>query len=250
MPIMPVSTVGFGLKNNVNINFEGRKTGEKRETNRGAYVPIKSIPVAALIAMSPMTNVNKVYADEPVSPKIELATQTQQTGNVPFKTMPKSWQVVQQELVKDKKGEIRHILKFINTDSDASNFELVEFISYDEGDFLSAPELKRMIVTDVLGSKEDAYWNEWTLCGIQLDTNDPNNYAPSGKADFIHLDTEDIYTGSMDSKALEWLRAVKTSNSGNCLDFRFLHEDEPMDYGDNVTRFQTKLKKYKDILNK
>lgn len=248
MPIMPVSAVSFGLNNNV--NFEGRRSKENREIQRGAYVPIKSIPVAALIAMSPMTDVNKAYAEEPLSPKVEMVTQTQQTGNIPYKAMPKSWQVVQQELIRDKKGDIQHILKFINTDSDTSNFELVELIGYDKDDIFAAKELKRMIVTDVIGSKEDAYKNEWTLCGIELDTENPDNYTPTGKACFIELDTENPEYGAVDKKALDWLMAVKTSNSGNCLDFRFLNEDDPIGYGNKAPKFLRELNAYKATLNK
>lgn len=73
MTIRPVTSVSFN-KNYNKLNFEGRKDRET-QYHRPSYVvnTLRSIPLAAILAMSPLNSSMNVYAQQPQEKKIVMS---------------------------------------------------------------------------------------------------------------------------------------------------------------------------------
>lgn len=103
-----------GVKNNgyTNVSFEGRKN--KSSKNPQITSPMKAVPLAVLVALSPMTTTNA-----------EQIMRSEKNQNVTELT-----QTSKKEKVIDKKtievGRNKVIVSSISTDGDDSNFEVVK----------------------------------------------------------------------------------------------------------------------------
>ena len=113
MTIRPITSVSF--KSNYNkLTFEGRK--DKQNNHRPSYVSntIKSIPLAAIIAMSPLNTSLNVSAQEPVQKELVMS------GRVRNATPPDAV---------GKYGECD--IDFISTDGNNNNAEIIQLMFFD-----------------------------------------------------------------------------------------------------------------------
>lgn len=117
MTIRPITSVSYG-KNYYSQAFEGKK--DRRNNHRPSYVSntIKSIPLAAILAMSPLNSSMNVYAQEPVQKEIVMS------GKVRNATPPDAV---------GKYGECD--IDFISTDGNNNNAEIIQlsFVDWHRG---------------------------------------------------------------------------------------------------------------------
>ncbi len=116
MTIRPITPVSFGANYN-RLTFEGRKDNENY---RPSYLKntLRSIPLATLIAMSPLNSNVSLYAQKPVEEVIVMS------GRVQNATIP------------DALGEMPKCeINFISTDGDDNTIEKLNlsFVDWDTG---------------------------------------------------------------------------------------------------------------------
>src|SRR5574344_306349 len=176
MSIMPVQNVNL---NGRSVSFQGRNNNEDEMPMQSHHnrMPMKAIPVIALIAMSPMTNVNKSYATEPNKNMIEMveSPNTQQVKQSKFVPMPSNFKILKQVRLNVSEREF-YDLNLISTDGNNKNYEEVEYKEYSlDGERV----LKRgMLKAATFFNNGDG--KDVELEGIELDKNNLDNYAPQG----------------------------------------------------------------------
>lgn len=142
MAIRPVTSVSFGTHYN-RLAFEGRKD---RENHRPSYVSntIKSIPLAALLAMSPLNSSMNVYGQEPVQKEIVMS------GKVRNATPPDAT---------GKYGECD--IDFISTDGNNNNAEIIQLMFFD-------PHKGKQLINGVRTECEYTYTTTMELKALEL----------------------------------------------------------------------------------
>ena len=118
MAIRAVSSVNFNNYNN--ISFEGRRNKKHAEHQRHSTNPLKVVPLAALIAMSPLTS---TYANEPYTNKpayVQGLDASQQYEKVP---LPSHFSFINKFIVDMPNGD-KLGLYFIDTNQNKDNYEI------------------------------------------------------------------------------------------------------------------------------
>lgn len=174
MSIMPVQSVNLNGKS---VNFQGRNEEEEIpvQSNHSNRVPLKAVPVIALIAMSPMANVPKGYATEPKTNTIEMISpRTEEVQQSKFIPLPANFKIMKRVTIPDSEGYVID-LNLISTDDDNSNYEEVE---YKERAISSGNILQRGMVKAVTFIDNETP-KQVHIEGIGLDLHNLNNYAPT-----------------------------------------------------------------------
>ena len=117
MTIRPITSVSFNGNYN-RLSFEGRKNNSGSSRMSSISSTLKAIPVATLIAMSPLNTSVNLYAQAPVEEKLIM------TGNVNNATIP------------DALGKMKECgIDFISTDGNDNNIEKVRlrFVDWHKG---------------------------------------------------------------------------------------------------------------------
>ena len=166
MAIRPVSSVSF---NNYNVGFEGKK--HKTPENRHSSNPIKAIPLAALIAMSPMALAEDAFSLEPQETRIENIYGPEQSRVVP---LPSNCKILKEVRIDKSSGGYEQF-GLIDTNGDGSNFEILEYRDVgSSGRIIDRGILCGVYVSN--GSESGKYGVR--LLGIQLNTNNIDDYSP------------------------------------------------------------------------
>lgn len=166
MAIRPVSSVSFNNYSNFsnNVAFEGKKN--KSPNNRHCSNPMKAIPLATLIAMSPMAFAEEAFSLEPQEPKIENIYAPEQSRVVPLPAKAK--------ILKEFKID-RFEYKLIDFDGDNSDYEVMEYLNYGpNNEIIDRAILKAF---DFFIDPKDGQ-KVVGLYGIGLDEKNLNDYAP------------------------------------------------------------------------
>lgn len=150
------------------LAFEGRRSREKHSSN-----PIRTVALATLLSMSPMTNAIDVFAVEPNKPRIEVVTGLNSTQQNQFVPLPASCKILKDIHLEYPDGGYMGF-KLINTDDDTSNYEMVEFMDVSSGGTV----VDRGILKAVSISPASNGNSNIRLSGISLSKTDLNNYAP------------------------------------------------------------------------
>lgn len=169
MAIRPISSVSF--RNYSNLAFEGKKNN-KHPRHSYATSTIKAIPVAALIAMSPMVSAEDAFSLTPNESKIENINNINSVEQVPFAPLPRNYKILQSFRVNGDNYYFQFNL--IDSDKNENNYEMLEYIYYGYGDKVKNRGILKA-ATFYDGPEKETY-----IYGIGLDKKDLNNYYPQG----------------------------------------------------------------------
>lgn len=163
MAISPINSVSFNNYNNV--TFAGRKN---KKHHSGASNPIKVIPLALLLAMSPVTD---SFSKEPYTSDIIELNETQQNRKTP---LPSNFSYLHKFIINMPKGG-KIGLNFIDNDKNKNNFEMLEYTCFDDDD---APITRGIVKGIRFYSGENG--KVVHIHGIGLSTTDLEDYTPHG----------------------------------------------------------------------
>lgn len=230
MAIGPVSSVNFSSNYN-NISFEGRRNKKHAEYQRHSTSLIKAVPLAALIAMSPMVDISDAFAIEPNIPKTEAVSGIHSIQQNEFVPLPASCKVLKDVHIEHPGGGYMGF-KLINTDGNTSNYEMVEFTNVGAtGRILDRGILKAVSITPTDSGRDNVRLN-----GINLSKTELDNYAPQiGIMRVLYTDTPDL------GNILRGL--INHPDNNDAVDEILLKNDYRAPH-----RFPTDLKIYKRIL--
>lgn len=164
MSIKPISSVSFNNYNNVAF---GAKNGRKKHNSTSPLV----IPLAALMAMSPVGD----YAKDPYTNKPVYEQEDNISRHNKKVPLPSGFSYINKFIVEMPKGG-KVGLNFIDNDKNLDNFEMLEYIYFDEDD----KPITRGIVKGVRFHDGDNGKKLVHLHGIRLKTSDLEDYAPHG----------------------------------------------------------------------
>ena len=232
MAISAVSSVSF--RNNY-IQFEGgkKKKGQGGE-HRHTSAPLKAVPLAVMLAMSPLNTSSSVYASNKGVP-VEMAQSSQGVNDFDYIPKPAHFNILAvtaDEQYNEVSGSTRiKEFKLIDTDNDPSDYELIEYIHRSHKDGHNERILERGIIRSVLFREGYAGNSDQKVVyanGILLDTDNLDNYAPiNGILNTIFLG-DDFYEFFKDALSLRECRALWEAQ--NSQDYRELHSVELNSY--------------------
>lgn len=201
MALQPVS--GVTLLHTNNVNFGARRMSNNNISEGSPKrIPagVKAIPVAVLIAMSPLNEVNAVGAALP-EPEVTEVVSSAVSGK------PK---VIGTYEISDKNGDKHYVVKKLSLDGNSSNYEALEVLKYDtfHGEVYS-----RGIVTSGFVGRGKSGKAMVTMEGIPLSKDNLNSYEV-GEGLFKELKLSDYNQGAIVEIA-KFLRGIAKEESNN-----------------------------------
>ena len=221
MAIRLVSSVSF--RNN-NISFESRHRRDHGEHSRHTNA-LRSIPVAALIAMSPMVNARD-FSLEPNESQIENVYELNSVKQRAAIPMPKHWKVLK-ELTGNLPDDNKVQFRLIDTDGYDGNYEIFEYRRYD-GD--GSLKLRQMLVAVKFMETGDR--KSVVLYGLGLNKKDVNDYAYRGETRDLISNNEEVYALFKDIVDMD-------SNNGAFIATKSFRFDE---FRQKLDEYENKLK--------
>lgn len=170
MALQPVSGVTPLHANNVSFGARNRNNDNISEGSP-VRVPsgLKAVPIAVLIAMSPLNNVEAYAASGEISAAdpVEQVDRSSQSSRQP--------EVIKSVDLKDKQGRMLYTLKQLSTDGDNSDFEAVELIRFDP--LMGGKITQRAIIKHVyMGKYSGTEQSHTAVGGYNLDQKNLNSY--------------------------------------------------------------------------
>jgi len=201
MALQPVS--GFTPYSRNNLNFNGRNNRQSDDSLQASRfsVPtgVKAIPIAVLIAMSPLNEVNAVGASMPEPALTEI------TDN----TVKKKPDILSGYDILDKKsGNVYYRVNFIDLDKDRSTYEALEIIKLFDNEVYS----RGLITAGFIGRDREGK-PMMSLSGVALSKDDLTSYKPIPGL-FTDLKKSDYNAGSLYELAA-FLKHVATKDKDN-----------------------------------
>ena len=177
MAIVAVNNVSF--RNNYNqlnntVNFEGKK-----KEKSGLHIPmsVKAIPLATMLAMSPLNEASKAFAIKPTYSMVA-------TGNVV--PLPANCRILNQVKIDCGVGQFK-TFNLISVDGNNGNYEFVEEIAGVGERVTSRGIVKAITMYNDKDNKKNI-----VIHSIRLDENNLENYAPQKGID-IKLEIGENY---------------------------------------------------------
>lgn len=230
MAIRAISNIGINNSYN-NVSFEGRRHRKHSENNNYSTSPLKVVPLAALIAMSPMVDTQDLFAINSQDANIEAVYGTTETEQYGFIPLPSNCKVLKDIHLEKPSGGYMGF-KLINTDGNSSNYEMVEFTDVGATNTV----LKRGILKAITITSQDDGSSNVRLYGINLSKSDLNNYAPQeGLMGILYPKTQNL--------ANIFRNLIQNRDNNGAVNEISLNSDYRAPH-----RFPTDLKIYKNIL--
>ncbi|MBP3923740.1 hypothetical protein J6E39_00680 [bacterium] len=254
MTIMPVSAVRFSTSGSNSTSFEGRKNRENREICEGgrcSSMPLKSIPLAAVIAMSPMANVNTVYADEPMEPRIEMIAPLEPTGKVSGYIPKPTWNLMGSWSYKNEDNGSTVTFNFYDTKRNCVDFDKVEIIKKRTNLYGEESVIDRMLVTNVIVCDDGSI----KCAGVHLGP-DLNNFAPVENPMYYYIsDTRELTEAEEQDLDFDSFGPVYNEKFGKYISTIYNSEHNLHSFNiyaedafDCETTYKKDLNKYKELL--
>lgn len=117
---MAIGPIGVSFRNNYNISFESRKENKNKNYDKSASSPVKAVPLAVLLAMSPLNVVDAKYYGNDLLPDIENVSGingVRGEGNE-----------IEELVFNDKiaQGKVKEIVRLVDTDGNTNTAEKIE----------------------------------------------------------------------------------------------------------------------------
>jgi len=172
MAIKPISMMSVNANGNLSFCATNKKKDAERPSERHVSSPLKVVPLATLIAMSPMTtSVQEAFATEPQKPNVVLVED--EPVSEPVK-LPENCKILKNVRIDyPKSGYLAFNL--IDTDGDDSDFELMEVLESATGNALTTRGILKGIQVNRSGERKSV-----RLLGIELDRKNTEDYRPKG----------------------------------------------------------------------
>ena len=148
---MAISAIGVSLKNNYNVSFESKKKNENSYNKEYASSSLKAVPLAVLLAMSPMNNLDaKYYNDSEFLPDVENVSKV---NNTKGRGTPIEVHVFNDKIAQ---GKVKEVVRFMDLDGDSSTAEKAELDIYrhDYTHYIRNPK----IIAVKLGASSPEYY--------------------------------------------------------------------------------------------
>lgn len=229
MALQPVSSITPSRAYNVNFgarNYDNISEGSPRRN----YTELKAVPIAVLIAMSPLNSVDTYAGNGEISgaAPIELVENSEQP-------QPK---IINSVDLKDKQGRVLYTLNQLSTDDNNSNFEGLEVIRYEH---IGKTKISHRALIRHAFIGKDADNQEITrIAGYNLDTQDLNNYKKRGgifrrrlayEGEFLQPASEAAAKKQLDEYLIKWANSEKNNGA-----FKMYDELRKFSYYSNKDR--------------
>lgn len=200
MSLQPVS--GVTPLHTSQVNFGRRHYDESIGDNTPRRIPaaVKAVPIAVLIAMSPLNEVNAVGAVLPEPEVTEVVSST-------VSGKPK---VIGTYEILDKNGNKHYEVKKLNLDANSSTYEALEVLKYEP---VYGEVYSRGIVTSGFVGRGKSGKAMVTMEGIPLSKDNLNSYE-AGVGLFKELKLSDYNNGAIVEIA-KFLREIAKDEANN-----------------------------------
>jgi len=187
MAIRPVSSVSFNNYNN-SVNFEGKKK-QQGEHSR-ATSPLKAVPLAALIAMSPMTVSSTEYDNDYILANIENVSETNDVDEIAGeRKVIEANKFYNNPRLKDERFGVTTI-QLVSTDGDDNTIETIA-LSYLKRKSDGTKSFKIITPIKIVKNSSD---NELLIFGIGKSVNEYRYTDNNGNSDIGRFEHEGYTT--------------------------------------------------------